>query len=189
MPAPAPIIKKPQNHGQIERRERILRYLESCGGTLEGMKRDELAKAVGISQYTIRDDILRLEEYGVLEIRQVSVIGKGSQPCTYKLLQPAKWFRAHAGELETQRRRRMRSAGIAIRKAEEERVRERDTKRIGRQVQRRNERARTNAGLPAVAPPEGEPEPKTVAVSSKLTRALVDEGLALPSAELAAWGA
>lgn len=177
------------NKVALERRAHIIRFFASKGGTLTGVKTKELVPMLGIPSDQLTAHLRRLEEFGVLEIKRPFIAGQGRLPNEYRLLQSEAWFREHADAIEQQFRRQAVAAHYAARRAEEARVDQRRANRAegGLRVKAGNQRAKK--GLARQEPPAGVPEPKPQPVSDALRKQLVDEGLQLPAAELAKWGA
>lgn len=173
----------------LERRAAIIRFFSSKGGTVEGMKVDELAAAMDIPYEQMKPHLRRLEDFGVLEVRRTGARGQGRLPNIYALKHDEKWFRAHADELEKHHRKLARDATIAARRAEEARVDARRAAREEAQAKAKKGAARRRKGLPSQEPPPGVPETKPIELSPALKRKLIAEGLALPAADLAVWGA
>lgn len=173
----------------IETRCTIIRFIARKGGVVEGMKVNELAAAMKLPYESLKKHTQRLEAFGVLEIERKLTRGEGRTPNKYTLLRTEKWFRDHADELDGSLRKRARESTIQIRRAEEERLLARRSRRQVAEQENGVGINRQKRGLPRLPPPEGEPEPKSVPVSDALREALIEEGMNLPAEELAKWGA
>lgn len=173
----------------VERRCVIIRYMADHGGHVAGLRMEELAVEVGMTDDAFRNHVRRLEEFGVLEIERPLDFTKGRSPNVYRLKHTEKWFREHADALDAALRSRARKASLTVRKAEEERVLAARDRRAQSAPRAQEGAARVRRGLPGVPPPAGEPEPKSQPVSVALREALIEEGMKLPAEELARWGA
>lgn len=179
----------PMHKGALESRCTIIRFMAKAGGTITGVKADDLARQVGVPYESWKRHIARLESFGILEVTRTTDWQTGRVPNEYRLLRTEKWFRDHADELDRALHKRAGAAAKVIRDAEEERVLAARSARSARGVVAAEGSQRVRKGLPGVAPPEGEPEPKSKPVSDALREALIEEGMQLPAAELAKWGA
>lgn len=149
----------------VERRAEIIRYIASHGGLLEGETHIEISKRLNMPLISCRNHLQNLERMGILHVTREIKRGLGQFPNRYLLLHNEQWFRKHADELAT-----------VFYKAKPPRL--------------------PPPGEERPSPPEPEPEPevdvrvnaKPPPISAALKRALIEEGMALDSTELAAWG-
>lgn len=183
------ITTMPMNKMAVERRATIIRYISRAGGTVKGVKAKDLAADIGIPHDQLTLHMRRLEEFGVIEVKRPFIAGIGRLPNEYRVLRDEKWFREHADALDQQSRKRVHDANTASRKAEEARVDARRAAVEQRVKTRKTGEQRLKQGLPRTPPPPGVPDPKPVPVSDAFRKQLVEEGLNLPAAELAKWGA
>lgn len=174
--------------GALEKRCTIVRWLAAQGGRIQ-IKTTDLSKAIGMPTEILKDHMTRLELYGVVFVDRVWIRDHGRQPNIYVLKHDERWLRDHADELERHHRKLARDATVAARRAEEARVDARRAAREEGQQRAKKGAARRRVGLPSVEPPVGVPDTKPVPVSAALKKRLIEEGMNLPAADLAIWGA